>query len=660
MKDASAGAIYGVRAANGVVIITTKSGNFNQPLKINLSAYGGVQQIASTIPVLGREDFQMINAETFINANMNTSPPIPPGNFQGGPDFISNIDTDWQAEGLKTGYIQNYNVGFSGGGANTAYYASLDYFDNKGTMVGNGPNYRRYSLRLNTDTRKGKFRFGQKLYVSRSNENSGLRVSGIPGANPPFINDLVWANPTIPIEDPSRIGGYGGSSGIENSLTLNIIGLNNLVEQERLIYRALPSVYGEYEFIPGLTYRLNLQYDFTYQDDNLFIPEYDLGFFYPNGSAFFEKTQYIRTSGLIENTLKYIKSFGKHNLNLLAGLTFQDFDEDRTSARTTQLQEPYVTTLSNGTGTKTISQFIDRYSIFSLLGRLDYNFDDRYFITGNIRRDGSSKFAADNRYAILPSIALAWKIHNDISLPAFISQMKLRGGIGQVGNQAIPSFGFQALLNSNITYSFNDQRVFGAAAIAAVDPNLQWEVRTTRNVGLDFVFGQQGNIDLSVEYYSNLAENIIVAVPIPLSLGALPASLLTNGGSMQNTGIEISGAYRKSMGDFFIEISPNMYTVKNEVLALGQGNESLNVDGARTEPGGSIGRWYGWQYDGIFQNEGEVASHAFQSAETGPGDIRFVDINDDNVIDDQDRTYLGEGLANLYYGFEPEGYLQRF
>jgi len=292
--------------------------------------------------------------------------------------------------------------------------------------VGNAPNYQRYSIRLNADTRKGKFKFGQNLYISQSDENPGLRVSGTPGANPPFVNDLVWANPTIPIYEASREGGYGGSSAIQNALSLNIIGLNNLVETNKSIFRALAGVNAEYEFIKGLTYKINLQYDYSQTHDELFVPMYDLGFFYPNGSAYLNKASTNYKSGLIENTLKYIKTVNKHNFNILGGVTFQDFNQDVINARTSGLQKPYVKTLSNGTGTKSISEYIENSSLFSLLGRLDYSYDDRYFITANVRRDGSSKFSESNRYVAFPSVALAWKIHNDITLPSFIKELMRR------------------------------------------------------------------------------------------------------------------------------------------------------------------------------------------------------------------------------------------
>jgi len=647
LKDASAGAIYGVRAANGVVIITTKKGRLNQPLKVDLNAYYGVQNVGKKIPVTQRENYQMINRETFINGGVPQN--IPPGNDPSSPLYIDDIDTDWQEEGLKDGSLQNVNIGFSGGGNNSTYYASLDYFKNEGTLVGNGPDYERYSIKVNTDTRKGIFRFGQNLYVTQSDETSGLRVSGIPGANPPFINDLIWAAPTIPVYDPARKGGYGGSSGaIENSLSLNIIGLNSMVASSRVIFRTIAGGYGEFDFLKNFTYKLNLQYDYTQENDKLFVPEYDLGFFFPNGSAFFEKAMITRTSGLVENTITYKKTAGKHNFDLLGGVTFQNFSNTDVKARTSQLTEPYVPTLSNGRGTKTVSEVLNENSLFSLLGRVNYNYADKYFITANIRRDGSSKFSEDNRYAVFPSMSVAWKLHNEFTMPEFINELKIRGGWGKLGNQAIPNYAFQPTLNANVTYSFNDTRVFGSAAIQAVDPNLQWEKRSSSSVAIDARLFN--SIDFTIEYYSNKAEDIIVAVPLPLSVGALPASLLTNSGSMKNTGFEFSLNYAKSFGDLFIEIAPNFYTLKNEVLAIGQGSPTLDDLGARTVVGGALGRQFGWVYDGIFQTTEEVTNHAFQNSGTAPGDIRFKDLNNDNVINDNDRTFIGDAIPDFYYG----------
>ena len=234
-----------------------------------------------------------------------------------------------------------------------------------------------------------------------------------------------------------------------------------MVDNNRVTFRTIAGGYGEFDFLKNFTYKLNLQYDYTQENNKLFVPEYDLGFFFPNGSAFFEKGMITRTSGLVENTVTYKKTAGKHNFDVLGGVTYQNFSITDVKARTSQLKEPYVPTLSNGIGTKTVSEVLNQNSLFSLLGRINYNYADKYFITANIRRDGSSKFPEDNRYAVFPSVAVAWKLHNEFTMPEFINELKIRGGWGKLGNQAIPNYAFQPTLNSNVTYSFNDTRVFG-------------------------------------------------------------------------------------------------------------------------------------------------------------------------------------------------------
>ena len=277
-----------------------------------------------------------------------------------------------------------------------------------------------------------------------------------------------------------------------------------------------------------------------------------------------------------------------------------------------------------------------------------------------MRRDGSSKFSEENRYEIFPSIGLAWKIHNNLTLPAFISELKLRGGIGQVGNQEIGSFRYSGTINRGIPYEFTSGRVVGAAVTQAVDPSIKWETRTTRSVGIDAIL-LDGRLDFSAEYYSNTAEDILMDLPIPLSTGnAAGPIVVSNAGSMKNSGIELSATFRQQLGDLTFEVSPNFYTLKNEILDLSI-QENLPGIGTWNEVGRSLGEHYGWVYDGIFQSQEEIDNHATQLPGTAPGDIRYKDIagpedengnptGPDGIIDNNDRTYLGQGIPTYYYG----------
>lgn len=661
LKDASAGAIYGSRAANGVIIITTKRGQKERPLTIDFSGYSGVQNVAKKIPVTDRVNYQLLNNEMRANNPGGALGPLP-GNDPDSPDFISDVDTDWQEEGFKTGYIHDYTANFSGGSATASYNVSVNYFNNSGTLVGNGPNYDRYTARINSDMEKGIFKFGESLYLMHSDEDPLYLLPELAGGRPSYVNDLVLAVPTMPVYDPNRKGGFGGTDAvIQNSISLNIPGINTLVENTTKVNRMFANVYSEVALMKktatSLSYRINLGYDYTVARDHRFVPEYDLGYFFPNDNARSSSGMRQYTNALIENTINFSTTIGRHDLKILAGQTYQAFETYTMGGTTSLLREPYLPTLSNGDGAKTVTENIEKAALFSLLGRINYTYDDRYLITANLRRDGSSRISPDNRYEIYPSVAVAWKLHNEafLTMPQFISELKLRGSWGEVGNQGIPAYAYQAVINQNIPYSFGTGTSLGGATTFLVDPNLKWEKRTTRNVGIDAVLFQ-GQLDLTFEYYSNLATDILVSAPIPSSTGSLPtgtggaASILTNAGGMQNSGFEFSFTYRKRTGDFTFEISPNAYTVRNRVTRLNNDRAFLPGAGSRTEVGHSIGSHYGWVADGIFQTPDEVTSHAFQNAATGPGDIRYRDLNSDDVIDDNDRTYLGKALPDLYYG----------
>lgn len=658
LKDATAGAIYGNRAANGVIIVTTKSGSKNERLSVSYNTYYGFQKITQKLPVLDRVGYQTINSELLANAGQ----PLVPGNNPSSNLYIDNVDTDWQDEGYKDGYIMNHNLNFTGGSETTSYFVSLDYLDNKGTLVGNGPDYKRYSFRVNTETDLGKFKFGENLYVVRSDENPLFNTASInlPGGRPTLVNDLLQAAPTIPVYDPSRLGGFGGADAVQHqSITLNVPGLNSLINNNTVVNRVLANIYGELEIIPGLKYKLNLQYDNTDITDMLFVPEYDLGYFFPGPSAQLRVGTRNSSSYLVENTLNYERTFNdKHDLKILLGQTFQDFDFRGINSIGVGFEQPYIKTLSNAADFS-VTENLQPSSIASFLGRVNYSYDDRYLLTFNIRRDGSSRFREEDRFAYFPSVGLAWKIHNDFDLPAVFEELKLRGGYGQVGNQEIGNFRFQSTINRAIPYEFSTGRVLGAATTILIDPAITWETRVTRSLALDAVLFD-GRVEFTAEYYSNTSQDVLLDLPIPLSNGSL-SGLTTNAGEIENSGIELSAIIKQQVGDFNIEIAPNFYTVKNEVKDIGP-LEFISGAGARTVVGGAIGRHYGWVYDGLFQDASEINTvqpgaagfdagrHAFQSAFTSPGDVIFRDLNDDGIINEEDRTYLGNGLPTYYYG----------
>ncbi|THH36312.1 SusC/RagA family TonB-linked outer membrane protein [Neolewinella litorea] len=647
LKDATSGAIYGNRAANGVVIITTKSGAKNRKFGVSFSAYAGLQTVPQRLPVLDRVGYQTISNELLANGGQAAVP----GNNPSSPSYINNIDTDWQDAGYKDGSIQNYNLGLSGGTSNLNYFVSLDYLDNKGTLVGSGPDYKRYSARVNSELDLGRVRFGENIYAMRSDENplffTGPFSLFLPGGRSTLVNDLLQAIPTIPVEDPNREGGFGGADAvIHQSITLNVPGFNTLVTNSSKVNRLLANVYGEVDLLDALTFKTSLQYDNTDITDELFAPQYDLGYFFPRPIAELQVGDRSGNSFLVENTLTYQNVIGKHDLTVLAGQSFQEFNFRQITAVGSGLEKPYIRSLSNAS-TFSVTDNQQPATLASFLGRIAYAYDDTYLLTFNIRRDGSSRFREEDRFAVFPSIGLGWKLHKTLPLPEAVTGLKLRGGYGELGNQEIGNFRYQATINRAIPYEFSTGRVFGAATTLLVDPAITWETRVTRNVGLDLEL-MDGQVEFTAEYYSNTSKDVLIDLPIPLSNGSL-GGLTTNAGSIENSGIELSGSWHPTVGPVRLSISPNFYTVKNKVLDIGT-LDLISGAGSRTEVGQAIGQHYGWVYEGIFQSEQEVAEAPFQTEGTSAGDIRFADLTGDGVVDEADRQYLGSGLPTYYYG----------
>lgn len=653
LKDASAGAIYGSMAANGVVIITTKQGKQNTPLQIEYNGSYGIDKIWQRIPVLKRENYQMIANEVRTNAGQS----LIPGNDPSSPLFIDNVDTDWQKEGLKTGTRQNHNLNFMGGGENITYNLSFDYLGNDGTFVGNGPSYDRYTARINTTARKGILKVGQTFSYAHSHENTLTYNNTIlTGSRPPLVIDLVEAVPTQMIYDPNNKGGFGGTEAeIHNVISLNAIAINSLFKNYSEVDRMFATAYGELDLINknghSLRYKLNLGYDRTQIRDYAFQPAFDLGYFFQSNISRLDDGQRTFTTGLVENTLSYEKKFDRHALTALIGQTYQYGSALTRSGHSEAFTEPYFPVLDNGSN-KTSSGGEVENALSSYLGRITYNYDDKYLLTANIRRDGSSRFSPRYRYGYFPSIALGWKITNEPFFNVskdFLTDLKLRASYGKLGNQNIGDYLYTATINPNIVYNFNGDKVYGGLQTSLVYPDIKWESKITSNIGLDAIL-LNGLFDFTVEYYRNKTSDLLVGVPIPISTGSVNQAPIVNTGSLQNTGFEFMGAYNKRQGEFTFSIAANLSTIKNKVLALGENGEPIYGAGAKTEIGGEVGQHFGYVAEGIFQSVEEVEAHAFQSAGTAPGDIKFKDLNGDDVINADDRAYLGRAIPNLNYG----------
>jgi TonB-dependent starch-binding outer membrane protein SusC len=660
LKDASAAAIYGAAAANGVVIITTKQGKKNTPLKVTYNGFVGNDKVWQIQKLTSRVDYQTLNNESRVNA----SKPLFPANDPTNPGFVKNIDTDWQKEGLKTGSRQNHNIALGGGGTNNTYNLSLDYYDQKGTYVGNGPDYKRYSARINTSADKGIFKFGQSFNYTHSKENLlTFRDDILLGGIPPLIGSLLNAIPTMPVYDAATLNGFGGSSDIFNGAnSLNGIGINSILQNYVDVDRTFANVYGEAKILKykgnNLKFKTSLSYDKTITRDYTWQPAYFLGNFFSNNTAKLSDNSRVLTNANIENTLNYDRVLGKHSIDALVGQAYRTGSSIFRESSAQGFTAPYYPTINNGT-TRSAKGAEFYNALSSYFGRVNYGYADRYLLSASLRRDGSSRFAPTNKFGYFPAASVGWKVDKESfwHLPkSIISALKIRASYGKLGNQQFDDYQFIGFLNSGVVYTFNGVRTTGAIQTSAASPDVRWESKAITNVGFDATL-LNGHFDVSAEYYSTKSTDVLLRITLPTSIGFTNNNPFVNAASLNNSGIEMNVGYHKTKGNFKLDVSANLSTVKNKVLSIGGGDEYLQGVAARTKVGRQVGEHYGYVYEGIFQSAAEIAAHATQfGLVLAPGDVKYKDISGPNGVPDgvvdakYDRDFLGSGIPKYNYG----------
>ncbi len=671
LKDASSSALYGSRAATGVVIITTKKGKAGG-LKVDYSGYIASQRVPRKLSVMNSAQYQdIVNA-----ADLNAGLPILPQNDPASPQYIdpNKVNTDWQKESFKTGMIQDHNLTFSGGNENSVYSVAISYFNQSATFQG-PQNYDRYTINANTQSKKGIISYGSKVAYTQSHKIDYAYPHTHPNLGNSLTN-LLQAIPTVTVYDTSRLGGYGGSHDLASTF-INPVGVNNLITNWEDRNRFLGNVWSEIEPLKNLKYRINLSYDRTDGHIFFFEPTYDLGWYYTNNTAYMNQTRWETSSLNVENILTYALTVIRHKIDFLAGATYLDQKYSNMFGDATGFNKPYFPVFGNNTST-TLSSLLTENSLISYLGRINYNFDERYLLTFNLRRDGSSRFGPANRWGTFSSVAGAWNIHNEkfLTLPKFISQIKLRGGYGEIGNQvtsttisANSDYLFSPTINPYAAYVFGNTVGSGSAQVDIFDTNIKWETKITSNVAIDLGFFNN-SLTFTAEYYNNTSKDILLAIPLPLSAGTFNqggTTVTTNGGTFNNQGFEFTADYKKVGKDYTYGIGANVSTLKNVVKKLGQiqGNNYPGI-GSRTQVGHPVGELYGYVAEGIFNTPADIAAHATQ-INAAPGDIRFktADPNNENnhayiMSDANDQVFLGSAIPNLYFGLNLTGSFKSF
>lgn len=645
LKDASSAALYGARAAQGVVIITTKKGRPGN-LKLNYNGYYGIQDVTKRIAVTDRTGYQKITSAAELNAGLSIAPANDPNN----PAYISNVNTDWQKEALKTGHIQDHNLSLNGGTEAASYNLSLGYFNQTGTVTG-PQSYDRYSVNTSMNGKKGKFSYGAKIAYTQSHKNNyGVTTDhAVFGGS---VTSMLTAIPTMPVKDPNRLGGYGGADNVtQRAITLNVVGMNALMTDYSDRNRFLGNVWGEVELLKNLKFRTSASYDRLEYKDFHFEPMFDLGFYYLNTQYNMRQTDGKDNTGQWENQLTYALKTGKHKIDFLVGTSYLErhYENLYASAKDTG-DFPFQQFSNAAAAAKNASSYASANTLMGYLGRVNYNYDDRYLVSGNFRRDGSSRFGPNYKYGDFASVAAAWNMSNEkwLRLPDFISSVKLRGGYGELGNQNIGDYLYQSYINNAASYVFGETLASGSTTISKVDPNIKWESTSTLNVAADLGFFHN-TLQFTAEYYKRTSDGLLVSVPLPASTGSVPLSLVTNAASTENTGMEFTLLYSNKVGKLHYNINANFSTLENKVLKLGGTGNPIYGSGSKTEIGRSVGELYGYQTEGLFQSQDEIAKHALQ-INAAPGDVKFKDVNGDGKITDNDRVYLGRVIPKYYYG----------
>ena len=686
LKDASAGAIYGSRAANGVIIITTKSGKKDQPLKVDYKGYFGIDKIpSSTYDVMNADQYSQYLGQAAANSNT----PLP-GGYSLGADgryhFMDNTDTDWFKEVFKTGTRQNHNINLSGGGAHNTYNVGLDYFQQKGTLEGAGPNYQRFTARVNNTMDTKFITFRTSLVYSHSNQdgmglsNANEYVQGLYGDVTNILRGTLLMQPTIKAYDEStwylddkvsaaknyKYDAYGYGvyyNDIHGDISAsNPLLVNNKLTRNTIVDRIVATGSADVDLLKmvGLdvknhkfNYKLNLSYSKTNAMDKTWI-----GAWIQSNRVYLDKSNETLTENkrtyadfLVENTLTYDGTIGLHHFNLLGGITYEEENTHLLDAWGKNYPEPYYLQIGNGE-TRDAASTEYKHALTSLIGRLNYDYDGKYLFSFVIRRDGSSRLTKDIRWGTFPSVSVGWRFDKEKFFPInrdIVNMFKLRASYGELGNENIGEYAYLATYRAGyMSYSFGNNVVTGTSIEDFVNANLAWEKKSTTNIGIDLALFNN-RLEFTAEWYKNKSTDLLYNVPVPANTGVRNTTVTMNAAEMENSGFEFSATYRNNDHPLKWQVSANLSTLKNKVKSLGFGNQSYITGDYATFVGEEVGQFYGYVYEGIARTQADLDDHATQKG-AQIGDCLYKDVNGDGIIDTNDRVVLGSGLPKVNFG----------
>ena len=648
LKDASTTAVYGSKGSNGVVIVTTKKGTkgATKP-RLTLDSYTGVQY--------NPERYDVLNTAEYIQYARDIVDPDPERITNPAyADFIDN-ETNWQDEIFRTGIIQSHTLGLSGGGTNANYRFSAGYLDQEGAVI--ETEFKRYSFRANSNFDFGRLRFGETMTVAFNSQNPERNAGGRS-----LIEHAIKAAPYLAIYNPNNPGGFQGpNSALDAQDAENAVRVQTLGYALNKSIAILGNVFGEFDIIDGLTFKTQVGIDYFKFNNNAFTPSFrddSNGGTHQQNFALITKNGGTSQSLLFTNSLSYKKTFADvHNLEVLLLAEEQElkFEAVNASSQNAISNEIDQLSLENAA----LSSNSSEYNRIGYLGRINYDYDEKYLLAASIRRDASSRFGANNRWGWFPSVAAGWNIAKEgFMQDTPFNNLKLRGSWGVTGNDNIGDYRYSSVIVQNYLYVINDGLVQGVTSGGLGNPDLKWEETSMFNVGLD-VGMFENKFTATLEYYQNTSDDLLIDRPIPLSLGFHNPFITENVGSVETTGFEINLGYNDFEGDFTWSANFNLGTSINEVKSLGP-VATTAFEGAffetdnltRISVGEPLFYFYGYEMDGIYQTQAEVDEVFFNDPGTSvqPGDIRYVDQNNDGTINAEDKVQIGNPYPDFTFG----------
>ena len=670
LKDAASASIYGARSANGVILVTTKQGLSGEPV-VNYNAYYGQAAPWKKVSVLNANEYAVLMNESFAAAGQNIPFPDP---------SIYGEGTDWQDEVFRSDApILNHNLSINAGGEISKFYGSFSYFDAEGIVSESQSKYKRWNFRLNNTNQ-----ISDKILIGTSMAYARVNAQGI-GTNSEFGSPLSRAlnlDPITPVyeTDPAVLsnsvytnfpvlGDEGGLFGISNYVTseiLNPVAALTIEQNVGWSDKFVGSTYIEYEPIEKLKFRSSIGADLAFWGSEGFRPVH-----YLNATNRLDLNSYSRAQnrGLVwtwENTASYDLEFGLHKLTALVGNSAIKEKGEGIGGSVQDIPVDNLDDASLGFSVPRDNQsyfgFEYNNTIASVFTRLSYNFKERYLLTATLRRDGSSKFGSNNLYGIFPALSVGWNLSDEefFNIKA-INYFKIRASYGVNGNDRIADFLFlpQVRTGANYTFGLEDALSVGTVVNSLANPDLKWEETTQYNVGFDAILFK--GLSVTFDAYQKDTKGILLEFEVPNFVGF--GSPTANVGELQNKGLELDLGWERDYKDFYVNLGGNISYNENEILFITPDKDFL--PGARFGPQGleisrsivgqPIGVFFGYETDGIFQNQSEL--DAYVNAEgvalqpdAAPGDLRFVDFNGDGILDEEDRTVIGDPTPTWTYG----------